>query len=152
MIRVMTVHQSKGLEFDAVILPELEGRLGRIEGRSVAQVSQPGDPPLALSRYISSKLWHFLSQDWQRAFGSRVDQSMTEAICLLYVAITRARQSLHIVIPKATKQAFDNKNAAALVFHALGGDGDPTAPGETLYESGDRDWYHHEPTSHNNEP
>ena len=38
-IRVMTVHQSKGLEFDAVILPELEGAFARIDGRCIPKVT-----------------------------------------------------------------------------------------------------------------
>ncbi len=145
-IRVMTVHQSKGLEFDAVILPELEGPLARLDGGCIAKVSQPGDPPTALTRYFGEKLWHFLAEDWQLAFGERVQQAIHEAICLLYVAITRARQGVYIIMQPATKKGFENKHAAALVFHAIGCETDPSLPEETLYESGDRQWYREKST------
>lgn len=142
-IRVMTVHQSKGLEFDAVILPELEGTLARIDGRCIPMVKHPGDPPDAMTRYVSGKVWHFFSDDWQDAFGARVSQATSEAICLLYVAITRAKQAVHIIVHPATKQAYENKHAAALVYHALQGTTDPTQPNSVVYESGDRTWYNH---------
>lgn len=145
-IRVMTVHQSKGLEFDVVILPELEGQFARIDGRCIPKVDNPGDPAEAMTRYVSGKVWHFFAPDWQDAFGARVAQATSEAICLLYVAITRARQAVHVIIQPATKQAFENKHAAALVYHALPVKGlpensDPTSPNEILYESGNPHWY-----------
>ena len=145
-IRVMTVHQSKGLEFDAVILPELEGQLARLDGRCVAKVDQPGDAPTSLTRYIGEKQWHFLASEWQQAFGQRVQQAIHEAICLLYVAITRARQAVYIIVQPATKKDYQNKHAAAMVYHALRGAAcqchdDPSQPGQTLYESGNQDWY-----------
>ncbi len=54
-IRVMTVHQSKGLEFDAVILPELEGQFARIDGRCIPKVETPGDPAVGMTRYVSAR-------------------------------------------------------------------------------------------------
>ncbi|MEM6690133.1 MAG: UvrD-helicase domain-containing protein, partial [Planctomycetota bacterium] len=45
-IRVMTVHQSKGLEFDTVVLPELHLPLVRPNSDPVTLVSETGDPVL----------------------------------------------------------------------------------------------------------
>ncbi len=139
-IRVMTVHQAKGLEFDAVILPELEGPLTKIAGLCVAQVPEPGNPPAALSRYLGYPLWHFLSADWQQAFGTQVRQSMTESICLLYVAITRARQAVYAVISPASKEDFENKSAASLLYHSLPCSAKPNQQRQVLYQSGDPSW------------
>lgn len=141
-IRAMTVHQAKGLEFDAVILPELEGTLAQIDGRCVPQLQHTAAPPVALSRYLGSRQRHFLPQSWQTAFAQRVEAAMTESICLLYVALTRARQAIHLVITPANRMEFLNKHAAALLFHALDRPGDPTAAETTLYELGDPNWYH----------
>ncbi len=140
-VRVMTVHQSKGLEFDAVILPELDGALTRQSGQCVADAREIGEPPQAMTRYLSSKSWHFLASNWQRAFGLQSAGAMTESLCLLYVAITRARQSLHMVIQPPKKKAFDQRTAASLIYHALGCEEDPTQGSTTLMESGDANWY-----------
>jgi ATP-dependent exoDNAse (exonuclease V) beta subunit len=140
-IRVMTVHQSKGLEFDAVILPELEGAFARIDGRCIPRVAIPGDPPEAMTRYVSSKVWHYFPEAWQAAFGSRVVQATGEAICLLYVAITRARQAIHLVIRPAGKAGFENKHVGALVYHALPAEAAPNLPNQTLYEAGNPQWH-----------
>jgi ATP-dependent exoDNAse (exonuclease V) beta subunit len=93
-----------------------------------------------MTRYLSSKSWHFLSKHWQRVFGLQAEAAMTEALCLLYVAMTRARQALYLVIQPPRKSGFDQRTASSLVYHALGCQQDPTQGGVTLFETGDRDW------------
>ena len=139
-VRVMTVHQSKGLEFDTVILPQLESALVRPSTKPIAMASSPDRPPEGLTRYVSHKQWHFLSPPWQKAFGEATSSSMTEALCLMYVAMTRARQSLHMVIPPAGKSEYNTKTAASLIFHALGCEEDPTEGETVLWEIGDPAW------------
>ena len=136
-VRVMTVHQSKGLEFDAVVLPELDGALTRASGSCVSDIKEIGDPPEGMTRYMNQKAWHFLTGHWQRVFGAQAAGGMTEALCLLYVAMTRARQGLYVVMQPAKKKAFDVKTAASLLYHALGCDADPTENGTVLFEHGD---------------
>jgi len=138
-IRVMTVHQSKGLEFDAVVLPELDGPLTRKSGSCVADIKEIGESPEGMTRYLNQRAWHFLSAPWQRVFGAQAAGGMTEAICLLYVAMTRARQGLYLVMQPAKKQDFDVRTAASLVYHALGCEDDPTKENTVLYEHGDPD-------------
>ena len=139
-VRVMTVHQSKGLEFDSVILPQLDSDLVRPSSKPIAMSPSPDQPPEGLTRYVSSKNWHFLSKDWQKAFGAATSSSMTEALCLMYVAMTRSKQSLHMVIPPAKKRDYNTRTAASLVFHALGCPEDPTEPETVLWEIGDANW------------
>ncbi len=139
-VRVMTVHQAKGLEFDAVVLPELDGSLTRQSGHCVADIRQLGEPPRAMTRYLNHKSWHFLSANWQRAFGAQSAAAMTEALCLLYVSMTRARQSLQMVTQPSKNVRFENRTPASLIYHALGCDVDPTAGEATLFESGDPSW------------
>lgn len=140
-VRVMTVHQAKGLEFDAVLLPELDGPLTRVGGGCAAAVDQLGEAPKAMTRYLTSKAWHFLPRQWQRTLGDQAAGSMTEALCLLYVAMTRSRQALYMIMPPAKKSAFDNRTAASLVYHALGCEEDPTQDSITLFQAGDPKWY-----------
>lgn len=140
-VRVMTIHQAKGLEFDAVFLAELDGSLTRQGGNCVADVPSLGDPPEAMTRYLSQKSWHYLSRNWQNTFGRQAAGNLTEALCLLYVAMTRAKQSLTMIIQPAGKPSFPVRTAASLIFHALETDVDPTSGTVTLYEHGDADWY-----------
>ena len=138
-VRVMTVHQAKGLEFDAVVLPELDAPLSRSSTPCVSDTPVVGQPPQAMSRYLNHRSWHFLSEAWQRAFGQQAAASMTEALCLLYVAVTRARQVLQVIVQPATKPDFVQRTSASLLYHALGCDQDPTEGGATLFEEGSRD-------------
>jgi ATP-dependent exoDNAse (exonuclease V) beta subunit len=140
-VRVMTIHQAKGLEFDAVVLPELNGDLARIQDAYVTDVPTLGDPPVAISRWIDSKSRHFLSERWQREFGKKVRSVNTEALCTLYVAMTRARRALYMITQPSSKVDFGNKNAASLVYHTLQCDQDPTAENSILFETGDPHWY-----------
>lgn len=139
-IRVMTVHQAKGLEFDTVVLPELDGALTRPSTSCVGDFTDRAGDPTGVLHYVSKELRHALPARWQQAFTANDDGSVTEALCLLYVAVTRPRHALQMLIQPAAKPAFENKTAAALLFHAIG-TGDPTAPLATLYAHGDPRWY-----------
>jgi len=142
-VRVMTVHQSKGLEFDVVVLPELSGTLTRQTRQTIAMKKSVESIPDAMLRYTGADYWHYLPLDWQIAFGGHAAGLMTESLCLLYVAITRARHALHMLVPPADKPEFKTKVAAAMLYHALGCDCDPTVGNQTWFESGDPRWYTH---------
>ncbi|MGB7344406.1 MAG: 3'-5' exonuclease, partial [Pirellulaceae bacterium] len=141
LVRVMTVHQAKGLEFDAVVLPELDSALTRGGSGCVARVPELGKPPEAITRSVKQPAWHFLPRPWQQAFGDRAAGEMTEALCLLYVAMTRAKQALHIIIQPPTKKSFDTKTPSSLLYHAWQCEEDPTQSNVTLFETGDPSWY-----------
>ena len=140
-VRVMTVHQAKGLEFDAVIVVEMDSALSRQSSDCVAQVKDLMSPPVGLSRYVSQKTWHFLSRDWQAAFGKQAADAFTESLCMWYVAITRAKQGLYMVVSPSKKADFDVRTFGSLVFHALGCEQDPTEQNVVLFEHGEPEWY-----------
>ena len=89
-VRVMTIHQAKGLEFDIVVLPELDGDLIRPLSGTIGRREQIDEPPQGLLRYIGQSAWPMLPAEWQRCFGQQVEAKYTESLCLLYVALTRA--------------------------------------------------------------
>ena len=140
-VRVMTIHQAKGLEFDAVVLPELSGDLARIQDAYVADTPNLGDPPVGISRWMDGRSRHFLSRPWQLEFGKKIRSIHTEALCTLYVAMTRARQALYMFTQPASKREFANKNAASLIYHSLQIEQDATKGESTLFEMGDPQWY-----------
>lgn len=104
-VRIMTIHQSKGLEFDMVILPQLQHRMkmnmikaepaGILYGgkrfnpdwilRSPKQAIMENDPALNAQLQKADEEHCF---DW---------------LCLLYVAMTRAKNALYMITSPVKK-------------------------------------------------
>ena len=137
-VRVMTVHQSKGLEFDAVVLPELDGNLSGQPPLYLADAPDVGQPPRAMSRFLNKEAWHFLEPQWRQAFGKHSASKVTETLCLLYVAMTRAKQALYL-FAHPTKP--ENKTMAALLHAGFDTDTSLNEPEAILFEQGDQQWH-----------
>lgn len=136
-IRVMTVHQSKGLEFDCVVLPDLEAPL-MLPPRYVTRSATPGTAPDLVALYRSEEYFESLGGELLQARRETRDRMVQEALCLLYVALTRSARSLHLLIPP-TVRAHHPKSFAGLLRAALAPDR-PLKPMELLWEQGDPDW------------
>jgi ATP-dependent helicase/nuclease subunit A len=120
VVRLLTIHQAKGLEFDIVIIPDLAARTGRGSGDRTFFSDRWGllvgaayglhRKPLPHALILQEKRW----ED---------DQQYEEEKRLLYVAVTRARKML-VLGEGFSKQAgpwlqwigqiFDNANSAAI--------------------------------------
>jgi ATP-dependent exoDNAse (exonuclease V) beta subunit len=99
-IQVMTIHQSKGLEFDAVILPDLEGRLAgnRPPVAAFERAGQTGTGPITrICRSMRSDLVD-LVPDLKPLFERQRRRCVRESLSLLYVAMTRAKGGLYILL------------------------------------------------------
>lgn len=136
-VQVMTVHKAKGLQFDVVVLPELQYSMAD-KGRGIAVPLRDPSTGRVTRVYpgLSQKLLPYFpeveeARAQERAAGLRDDLSV------LYVALTRARYALHLVVPPAGGTA---KSPARLIRHALG----LTEPGivpETIPDRGDPEWH-----------
>jgi hypothetical protein len=140
-VRVMTVHQSKGLEFDIVVLPELEAKLG-LSGREPVVIERdalnPVGPPVRITRYPKDEL-RAMDRTLEAMHAQTASNAVRESLCVLYVAMTRAKHALHMIIPPA-------KSIGASFAGILHGALNPTAAatGEAmLFEAGDAKWYEH---------
>ena len=138
-VRVMTIHKSKGLEFDAVILPlftvgsiGLSGHAAKI----IVDRDGPADPAKMVTRHINKKQQKFLPAEVQEAFLDDDRRKIRESMCLLYVALTRAAHSLHIVVSCGEKAT--SKTMAGVVLATM--TEDPEREKAVLYESGDKTW------------
>jgi ATP-dependent exoDNAse (exonuclease V) beta subunit len=139
LVRVMTVHQSKGLEFDTVFLPELNVRFPGQEPSFVARRPAPGEPVDLVCRYVGSKVRAMLPREIQEVFEAHTRQQVMESLCVLYVALTRAVHALHLVVPPTTEKSLP-KSYVGLLRAALV-DGAPLAANTIYAEIGDAEWW-----------
>lgn len=141
-VRVMTVHQSKGLEFDIVVLPELDGKLFRAPSAAAGSPS-PGESPDKVCVWRSKSIRSLLPKPLQKAFEQTVARDVSEALCLLYVALTRAVHSLHMLIPPITSERAPASFAGVLLASLTE---DRLAPADqVVFRTGDDEWFTKQP-------
>ena len=96
-VQVMTVHASKGLGFDAVVLCDLDQSLWE-SSDLLMEYDQICEPPVRVSAKENEQFSPFISglqPMWETCKSNQVEG----ALSLLYVAMTRAKHALHLVIP-----------------------------------------------------
>ena len=158
-VRVMTVHQSKGLQFDVVLLPDLNRRLIGQTPNCVFDRPRATDPIGRIVRYVPEGLRTLLPAWIQTVHENHELLSVREELSVLYVALTRAVHSLQMIVAPSEyaasgdaedkprrKQNPERLEAtlAGLIRAALA-DG-VTVPPETLVaQFGDPDWWTHLP-------
>ncbi len=136
-VKVMTIHASKGLEFDAVVLPELDARLiSRAEAYVARRAHDDPQAPFELlshagSARLRAELAH--SGDARLVEAQRVTRrrALRDSLSGLYVALTRARRRLDLILwSEGSSSAEPRATAGAVIRHAfeLGfGDLDPSS-------------------------
>ena len=157
-IHLMTIHKSKGFEYDVVVLPELEPILidDRFAPKVVAHRQGPTDAPDAVFRNRSEGIFSLLVPDFPIAADTYFDRwkaDANESLNILYVAMTRARHELLMITE--TRGVDSNgkpKKFSAQSFQDIlriqlesKGDPEPEPPlniGENVfYRIGNPDWY-----------
>lgn len=153
-VRVMTIHKSKGLEFDLVALPELEGKNG------MAAVQKTGIHLHRDESFSRVPKWALLLPPRGLAEADEVlaaelasisDQNAYEALCLLYVALTRAARAL-ILVGTAGAGSSGTIYPSNLLRRTLAGteaiattkvpvSEEETVPAHCLYRDGDPAWF-----------
>lgn len=136
-VRVMTLHQAKGLEFDLVVLPELRENLVQ---RQLAMVHRdhPLATPTRVSRTSRADVRAFVPElvAMEEDLGA---QDVYESLSLLYVGMTRARYALHVVLDDPGHRRTLPANMGGLLGDGFGAVF-PWAPGSVLFEDGDPAW------------
>jgi ATP-dependent exoDNAse (exonuclease V) beta subunit len=138
-VQVMTVHKSKGLEFDVVILADLESALTG-GGRPTVVYEREGEtgPITRICRFMNDVTRGFVPE-LQSLFDRETRRTVRESLCTLYVAMTRARQGLYMLIdPPATNERTIRRKASSILRRALAEE--PVEPERVLYEHGDESW------------
>lgn len=136
-VQVMTVHKAKGLEFDIVVLPELQYSMAP-RRRGVAMPLH--DPESGRVVKVYPSLSGKMSRYFPEVSAAQTQASAAElrdALSLLYVALTRARHALHLILPTAKG---DGRSPAWLLRNALGL-ADPGSDPEVIADRGDPEWF-----------
>jgi exodeoxyribonuclease V beta subunit len=92
-VRLMTVHKSKGLEFEHVIVMD---RLGRMKNRNET-IIYDYDGVVLQKMYVRTHGREMLDVDYARAIEKEKKLSYEDQMNALYVAMTRAVNSLDVV-------------------------------------------------------
>lgn len=143
VVRVMTIHKSKGLGFDVVVAPELEGnRIDEprdglaVKTNAVHEPEWVLDLPSALLTERDAVLADYQAQARQDA--------CYEALSLLYVAMTRAKRAM-FVITEPVDEDSTSKNFPKLLAATLGFSSQPVRVGALTcagaWAEGDPDWH-----------
>ena len=94
-IKIMTIHQAKGLEFDVVIIPGL-GRAPRANQSAIIHLHEFSDRSLLLAP-IKSYQQTKPSHTYRYLQKVESKQGHFESMRLLYVAMTRAKSNIHLL-------------------------------------------------------
>ena len=97
-VQVMTIHKAKGLEFDTVILPQLQASIKSNTKQLLLWMeiprAQAGDDlvlaPIEISSTKKGSIYDFLTK-------KNNQKNNYELLRLFYVAVTRAKKQLHLI-------------------------------------------------------
>ena len=142
VVKVMTIHKAKGLGFDVVLLPDLEG--DRIDQRRDGLAVQRADDR-AVEWVLDLPTRLFYSQDETLAQHVRAAEmeACHEALALLYVAMTRAKRAMYLITK--TPGASVSRNYRKLLGETLGERARLLTVGKFAcsgsWEAGDSHWH-----------
>ncbi len=153
VVQIMTIHKSKGLGFDVVILPQLEQAKAFSDsrqrhyliakdglGQPVGIIKDPGK----VVRDCTDELAPCLDA-WER-------EQVIEGYCLLYVALTRAQKAVYVVLQhvkgSSGKPSEKTSEGMVSILREQTNEQDPgimVNEAKCLYAAGQGDWYREEP-------
>lgn len=143
VIRVMTIHKSKGLGFDVVVVPDLQ-ETTLFEAKRGLAVRRAPDRSVEWILDLPSKL--FWENDPIVAAHVEAEQAAGcyENLAALYVALTRAKRGLYVVT-QSVPETSTSKNYARLLAQTLGEEVRTVQVGgralEGTWQAGDPQWF-----------
>ncbi|MBX3317112.1 MAG: UvrD-helicase domain-containing protein [Phycisphaeraceae bacterium] len=145
-VRVMTTHAAKGLEFDVVVLTDLNGMMFRQLPDLIGDREEPLGP---LSRVIIRPADSLREADSEiRSIATRCrNRTLMEGLCVLYVAMTRARHVLDAIVSgpslKQPRKGSTTVYPGRLIVHACVDERPFTELSGVLFSETHGDWASH---------
>jgi ATP-dependent exoDNAse (exonuclease V) beta subunit len=142
VVRVMTIHKSKGLGFDVIFLPDLEGnKLAQRRPGLAVQKQRNGSVEWVLD--MPNELFRAGDPVLSDHVAEAENEAGYEALSLLYVALTRAKRAMYAIV----KPVGDSKsiNYPKLLTETLGAEPVPVRVGALTFSgawsAGDPEWH-----------
>lgn len=144
-LKVMTIHNSKGLEFDAVILPELDYKITP-DTSSFPYLLSRESPTVKYNSMIPTPGKSVVENHplFSKQYLKQANKNIYESICLLYVAITRAKEALYLVTPAKSKSGTYGKIIKEILvdFAKECNSDELDSSSEDLLSYGKKNWYY----------
>ncbi len=141
VLRVMTIHKSKGLGFDVVILPDLEGMKLELRRDGLA-VQKSADRAVEWILDLPAKIFHAQDAVLSAHVRTAEADACYECLSLLYVAMTRAKRAMYLITKPPGKST--SRNYPKLLAETLGEETTPVRVGRREFAGafavGDADW------------
>ena len=116
VVRIMTIHKSKGLEFPIVVLSGLGSEKLSVSDESLKISSKTG---VGLMVCDSRNFKKYKTVQYQAAYTDALFSNYSEELRVLYVAMTRAKEKLYVTASINAKTTIKNKLDSMLVSSYL---------------------------------
>ncbi len=97
VVRVMTVHKSKGLEFPVVILADLSKNFNLNDAQKKILIHKKLGIGMYCTKSEGTLTWQYPTVAWRAIKEAIQNEAKAEELRVLYVALTRAREKLILV-------------------------------------------------------
>jgi ATP-dependent helicase/nuclease subunit A len=153
VVRVMTIHKAKGLGFDVVVLPDIEGNsIDKRRDTIAVQRSPQREVQWVLDLPSEPYVSHDPTLAAHVAAGGA--ESCYEAFCLLYVAMTRAKRAMYVIAKPPGKST--SRNYPRILSLTLGEELQRVRVGAQefggAWSNGNPDWHRALPPRPKSEP
>jgi ATP-dependent exoDNAse (exonuclease V) beta subunit len=134
-VKVMTVHRSKGLEFDEVVLPSIESKWGEVRAQWSAVRDAADGAPVLVGPLLGADMREWMPE-LELLRRDEHHRRLLDDLSGFYVALTRAKRALHLVFSRRRPKE-RSLCGAEFLFESLDGAGAvATAPLDPPVESG----------------
>lgn len=147
-VSILTIHRSKGLGFDVVILPELDTHnhvMNRTALNGVVTHRDQEDSNRNWRLYIPPRRWAEMDSVLRKSIEEQDAVTAYDELCVLYVALTRAKRGLYILVPPIPKEDATGIKPSAFLRAGLTGATEANAGfscrARCLYAHGDANWH-----------
>ncbi len=115
-VRIMTIHKSKGLEFPVVIFPYAEEDYNRGPQEKIWLSANEETVGIGRALVNKNKLVEGFGEDALSVFNQKKQEDLLDDVNVLYVALTRTAEQLHIISSMNIKSNGDLPNNMSSFF------------------------------------